>query len=72
MLRVTFGYGLFAFKGKHKGSGMGHFYPPDDLTLYGVDNFAKRGGMALHRYGQHERFRSTQEEMNKLCEWKDR
>ena len=56
LLSISFGFGIFAAEGRHSGAGMGYFYPPSELRLYGLWNFRRNGGMAwqLH-YKTHER-----------------
>jgi hypothetical protein len=55
-LPVTFGIGLFAADGKHKGSCLGLF-DGEELILYGAKNFQTRGGLAWQHHEDHERVR---------------
>lgn len=71
MLRISFGYGLFASEGKHRGACFGTLYSDKDLELYGAENFAKRGGLAWSRYGQRERFVATNKELFEAATWVD-
>src|SRR5712671_4416038 len=56
-LPVTWGLGLFASEGKHRGAGLG-YCEPTVLHLYGADNFSKHGGLSwCKNRDQHTEYR---------------
>lgn len=70
LLRVSFGYGLFAHEGKHRGACFGNLWDGDTLELYGAANFQKRGGLAWQRHPR-ERFKAGVQEIKAAAEWVD-
>ncbi len=50
-LPVSFGWGLFAAEGPHRGSGLGHFYAPT-FEFYSPAQFRKSGGRVWQKGGR--------------------